>query len=66
MTSLKNKIEIQCPNCEVVYTINESELQNGMVECGEPNCSASYLQKFHSTNNFYFVRKALHTVKGEG
>ena len=55
-------VELQCPNCDDTYHIEESKINDGMTDCWR--CGALYLQKAHRTSNIRFVRKALHSVKG--
>jgi len=55
-------IEIECPNCHDRYRIHELELQDGFVPCWK--CGATYIQKLHNTNNFWWARQALFKCKG--
>ena len=65
-------IEIQCPVCDSVYHISESDMQNGVVTCWNNwiehgqrvHCGAQYIQHFQKTTEQQFIRKAIHRTKG--
>lgn len=69
----QNILEVQCPECNHVYHIPESEMQFDKVKCWHSwlegneikRCEASYYQKYQQTHELQFVRKFIHRCKGE-
>jgi len=54
--------QYQCPHCCDIYALEDDKINEGIAYCWR--CCKPYFQKLCLTNNFKFVREAIHRCKG--